>query len=81
MMIVPNAVVAVAPEEAPPLRVEIAFPPSFFVVYREALFVVVVVVVVVIIFARNNCSSSEKSSEVSFFASETRERFGHTPPN
>jgi hypothetical protein len=61
MMIVPNAVVVVAAAEETPLpRVEIAFPPSSFVVYREVLFVVVVVV----IFTRDN---DEKSSEV-FFA-------------
>tara|TARA_B110000444_G_C18637865_1_gene500007 strand:- start:449 stop:694 length:246 start_codon:yes stop_codon:yes gene_type:complete len=59
MMIVPNAVVvAVAAEETPLSRVEIACPPSSFVVYREVLFVVVVI----IIFTRDN----EKSSEVFF---------------
>lgn len=72
MMIVPNAVVvAVAAEEAPFPRVEIAFPPSSFVVYREVLFVVVVV----IIFTRDN----EKSSEV-FFVRRKRERLcGNRP--
>ena len=72
MMIVPNAVVvAVAAEEAPLPRVEIAFPPSSFVVYREVLFVVVVI----IIFTRDN----EKSSEV-FFVRLKRERLcGNRP--
>ena len=74
MMIVPNAVVvaAVAAEETPLPRVEIAFPPSSFVVYREVLFVVVVVI---IIFTRDN----EKSSEV-FFVRRKRERLcGNRP--
>lgn len=72
MMIVPNAVVvAVAAEETPLPRVEIAFPPSSFVVYREVLFVVVVI----IIFTRDN----EKSSEV-FFVRRKRERLcGNRP--
>jgi len=57
MMIVPNAVVvAVAAEEAPLPRVEIAFPPSSFVVYREVLFVVVIV----IIFTRDNFTRARK---------------------
>lgn len=58
MMIVPNAVVvvAVAAEETPLPRVEIAFPPSSFVVYREVLFVVVIV----IIFTRDNFTRARK---------------------
>lgn len=75
MMIVPNAVVvvAVAAEETPLPRVEIAFPPSSFVVYREVLFVVVVV----IIFTRDN----EKSSEVFFVRLKKTRAFVWQPPN
>ena len=71
MMIVPNAVVvAVAAEEAPLPRVEIAFPPSSFVVHREALFVVII-----IIFTRDN----EKSSEVFFVRLKRESLFGNRP--
>jgi hypothetical protein len=75
MMIVPNAVVvAVAAEEAPFPRVEIAFPPSSFVVYREVLFVVIII----IIFTRDNYSS-EKSSEVFFVRLKRESLFGNRP--